>query len=102
MGAGALVDKCAFHTQRQQEMQKVRTHVYCTIRRICDMKVEHKVEPVVATERELREHFEEKHWKMLNSWVEQGIAIKTKGVCYNLYKLDYHAYEAYEQRLRNI
>lgn len=100
--AGQMFNKCAYHTAHQQEMERIRGHVYATIKRICDMKAEHKVVPVVATERELKEFFEEKHWKMLNSWVEQGIAIKTKGVCYNLYKLDYHAYEAYEQRLRNI
>lgn len=100
--ANQLFNKCAYHTAHQQEKERIRGHVYATIKRICDMKAEHKVVPEVATERELSEFFEDKHWKMLQSWVEQGIATKTRGVCYDLYTINYHEYERYEQRLRNI
>ena len=101
MRGGANITR-HIRTQRQWEAQETRSFVYRTIRSICEMKAEHKVEPVVATERELKEHFEEKHFKCLECLVRAGVAIKTRGIKYDLYTLNYAAFEAYDQKMREL
>lgn len=96
---GKFVGKDSLLTHRQWEARETATKVYTTIRRICEKKKAEGITPARATWRELRDEFEDKHFRHLEFLVEQGVATKVRAINYDTYEIDYPAWEALVRRL---
>lgn len=86
----------------QLKAQRTKVEVYGTIHRIVERKKAQGIVPARATERELRDVFEERHFEHLEFLVSRGAAIKTRAINYDTYEIDYPVYEELMARMRDL